>query len=276
MKLLPTTLGLITCCVLSGYAAEVTPQAGPTAEDAQGAPEKIWDLYSQAFEPTRNLRGPEASAQRAEALAQVMTNHQPMALIRLSPVQRPGRSKVVGVHGIRMAEGSASMAAPLVMVLRYTYELDPQFPQNRIIIPEVLAYARFDYIDTMPQGGREVLLRELKERFGVVARWEQRRNLIMTLKKPAVSLHKHTEGDSAAGFKSKNVTMGALARELSKLLGVDVTDRTQLAGGYDFTLDARPGATSDEKKDAILDQLGLQLAPAPDSQPIEFLVIEKL
>ena len=171
------------------------------------------------------------------------------------------------------------MGTFLVEVLRYAYELgpNPKFPQNRIIVPEELASVRYDYIDTMPQG-RDALRQALKDKLGVVARREMRSNLILTVKKPASGLHKHTDGgsDGATDFRIRNATMGELASRLSKLLGVTVTDQTQLAGGYDFTLNLRPGSTTDEIKKAILDQLGLQLTPATDGQQVEFLVAEKL
>ncbi len=277
MKAFYKTLALIACCVLSGYTGEVTAQAGPSAEGTPAVSEEIWDLYAQAFERTCDLRGPEGSNQRVKTLAGVMTNHPPTALIRLSPVQRPGLSKP-GVRSLRIAQGSASMGAFLGQILRYACDLDRRFPQNRIIVPEDLASARYDYIDTMSQGGREVLQRALKEQFGVVARWEMRSNLVLSVKNPAIGLHKHAEGgdESAAGFTSKNMTMRDLAGRLSKLLGVDVADQTQLAGGYDFTLNLRPGATSDETRTAILSQLGLQLTPAANGQQVEFLVAEKV
>jgi uncharacterized protein (TIGR03435 family) len=272
MKMLHIAFGLITCCVLSSYAGDTATDAAGNTEAAQAVvPEKIWDMYSQVF--ARDLRGPE----RAVAFAQVMSNHPQLALIRLSPVQRPGLSVTGTLQGIRLPQGSVSMGAFLVQVLRYAYDLDPRFPQNRILVPEGLADARYDYIDTMPQGGREVLRLALNEQFGLVARQEIRMNLFLTVKEPAIGLPKHSEagGDTAAGFRSKNMTMGDVASRLSKLLGVDVTDKTQLPGGYDFTLNLRPSATTDEVKTAILDQLGLQLIPAAESEQVEFLIAER-
>ncbi len=233
----------------------------------------IWDRYSEVF--ARDLRG----QQLAEAFAQVMTNHSPVALIRLSPAQRPGRPPVGGrPSGIRLPEyGSVSMGAFLGQVLRYAYDLDPQFPQNRIIVPSDLAYARFDYIDTMLQGGREVLQQAIKEQFGVVARKEMRGNLVLTVKNPDAGLHKHSEanGDGAANFKSHNVTMSELAKGLAKYLGVKVTDQTGLTGGFDYSLDMPYPPTPDDIRKAVQDQLGLQLTPAKDGEQFEFLVAEK-
>ncbi len=166
----------------------------------------------------------------------------------------------------------------LVPVLRYAYDLDPRFPQNRIIVPGDLAYARYDYIDTMPQGGREVLRQALKKQFGLVAKREMRRNLVLAVKNPAAGLHKHSEagGDSTAEFTCHNVTMSALAKSLSKDLGVKVTDQTGLAGGFDYSLDAPYPPTPEDIRKAVEVQLGLQLTPAEDGQEIEFLVVDKV
>ena len=238
----------------------------------------IWDQYAEVL--ARDLRGPEHSNERAAAFAQVMTNHAPVAIIRLSPVQRPGRLPVGGrTSGIRLPEyGSVSMGVFLGEVLRYAYDLAPQFPYNRIIVPSDLAYARFDYIDTMPQGGREVLQQALKEQFGVTARREMRGDLVMTVKNPDAGLHKHSEtnGDDPANFKSHNVTMSDLAKGLAKFMGVSVTDQTGLAGGFDYSLDMPYPPTPDDIRKAVQDQLGLQLTPAQDSEQFEFLVARKL
>ena len=41
-------------------------------------------------------------------------------------------------------------------------------------------------------------------------------------------------------------------------------------------LEIAAGASPDEIKQAILDQLGLELTPAADKQQVEFLVVEKV
>jgi uncharacterized protein (TIGR03435 family) len=127
----------------------------------------------------------------------------------------------------------------------------------------------------MPQGGKEVLQRALKDQFGIVARQEMRKNLVMMVKNAAAAgLQKHTE-DGSTTNRSVNVTMAQVADQLSRLLGVEVTDQTGLAGGFDFTLSPRSPATED-LKEALLDQLGLELTPAADSPDIEFIVCEKV
>lgn len=276
MKILHLALGLMTCSALSGYAADAAaPAAGNPPAAAPAVPDRIWEMYSQVF--ARDLVGPEHASERAIAFARVMTNHPPIALIRLSPMLRPMRKAAGALQGIKLPGGSVSMGAPMAQVLRYAYDLAPGFPQNRILLPAGLDRGRYDYLDTMPQGGREVLQRAIKEQFGLVARRELRKNLVLTVKKAGAGLHRHsdTADDSAAAYRSRNISMAEVANRLSRLLGVDVKDQTQLAGGYDFTLKLRPGATPDEVKTAILDQLGLQLTPAADGQEVEFLVAER-
>jgi uncharacterized protein (TIGR03435 family) len=170
--------------------------------------------------------------------------------------------------------GHVAMGDYLAQVLRYTYDLGDQFPQNRIIVPADLVEARYDFIDTMPKGGKEALRQALKNQFGLVVRREMRPNLVLTVKNPAAGLHKHTDDVGSRTNRSINITMMQVANQFSKLLGVEVTDQTGLAGGFDFTLTPRSPAVEDIKT-AALDQLGLELIPAADNQQVEFLVVEK-
>ncbi|MGA3181789.1 MAG: TIGR03435 family protein [Verrucomicrobiota bacterium] len=236
--------------------------------------EKMWGEYAQAMA----ISGPTADG-AIHAAVQVMRNHPPMASIRLGqrrPLPGPrGGGRGGGIAGVGTAQGHIYMGAFLGQVIRYAYDLDPQFPQARIIVPLELQGERFDYVDTMPQGGKEVLQRALKDQFGIVARQEMRKNLVMMVKNAAAAgLQKHTE-DGSTTNRSVNVTMAQVADQLSRLLGVEVTDQTGLAGGFDFTLSPRSPATED-LKEALLDQLGLELTPAADSPDIEFIVCEKV
>jgi len=252
--------------------------AGATTPDpAAGA---LWKLYSQAM--AGGLRGPGA-----EAVIQVMTTHPPVALIRATGLQHPGGR---GTGSLGAGPGNISMGATLKDVLRYAYELGAGFPRDRIIVPAELAAARYDYVDTMRQGGREVLRRGLKDQFGLVARSEIREmdTLLMTVKNPdATGLAKHpdTEVGGGGGWSTqsgtgavtgKNLPMAMVANQLGELLGAAVLDQTGLAGGFDFKLTLPRAASPEDIKQAVLDQLGLELTPGADKQQVEFLVAEKL
>ena len=231
--------------------------------------DRVFDLYSQVF--AQGLRGQAA----AEAVAQAMKEHPPVALLRLSPVQRP--FQLGAPTSMRMPQGCVSMAAPLMIVLRYACDLDPQFPQNPIIVPAELEASRYDYVDTMKQGGRDALRKALKDQFGLAARRELRDNLVLTFKNAAPGLHKHTQqNDTRPGeYRTTNMPMADVAKRIGQLLGVTVTDQTGLVGGFDFTLNLTRPATTEDIKRAVSD-LGLELTPAPDNQAVEFLVVDKV
>jgi len=234
-----------------------------------GEVEKMWGEYSQAMA----ISGPTADG-AIRAAVQVMTNHPPMALLRVSrrrPMPGPGGGgRVAGIGGADITEGHIRMGAFVGEVLRYAYGLAPAFPQNRIIAPLELQRERFDYVDTRPQGGKEVLQRALKDQFGIVARREKRENLVLIVKNPAlIGPRRHADGDD------KSVaTIAQLAKMLKQHLGVEITDQTGLVGEFDLHMSG--AQTPDEIKAAVLDQLGLDLAPAGDHQPVEFLIAEKV
>jgi len=98
MKALSIALGLLTCGVLRCYAGDLATRGAANSEAAQAvAPERIWAMYAQEF--ARDLRGPERAAERVVAFTQAMTNHPPIALIRLSPLQRTGLKAMGTIQG---------------------------------------------------------------------------------------------------------------------------------------------------------------------------------
>ena len=52
--------------------------------------------------------------------------------------------------------------------------------------------------------------------------------------------------------------------------------RTAPGRGCDYELKYAKGASADQIKQTILDQLGLELTVSPQKQPMEFLVVEKV
>ena len=270
-KIKIAALAGIALLLASGTAIVAVKTMHP-ATPSPAVVEKIFGLYSQALA----LSDPPDEAS-TPAVIQVMTSHPPMALIRRSQARQPGQRPAFGtkrLSGLGTRQGHVELRAFLGEVIRYAYGLDPAFPQNRIIVPLELQSDHYDYVDTMPQGGKEVLQRALKDQFGVVARREMRGNLLLTMKNPAAGLRKHADDGSTPTDRTVNMTMPQLADKLSKLLGVEVTDQTGLAGGFDFTLHPRSPSVEDMKA-AVLDELGLELVPAADRQPIEFIVVEK-
>ena len=78
------------------------------------------------------------------------------------------------------------------------------------------------------------------------------------------------------GMTGNNQTMAMVANQIGELLGATVSDQTGLAGGFDFKLTLPRNASPEDIKQAILDQLGLELTPGADKHQVEFLVAEKM
>ena len=242
------------------------------------ANDSIWDQYYQALANATN------SEQTAQLVIQLMRSRPPMAVMRLTPeeLRRRAQLRIPGVRGQIGGWGNAvghfALGQGLRWVVVYAYNLDPtNYPTARIVIPPELESSRlsqYDYIDTIPHGGREKLQQALKDQFGLVVRREVRSNLMVRVKTPGAS-GLHLRGTAGNGFNASNMTMPALARELRRIFGVNVTDATGLTNSFDFTLDLPRPPTPDDLKHALENQLGLELAPAPDDPGVEFIVVEK-
>ena len=258
---------------------------GNTASDADAA--ALWDLYSQAV-ARGGFRGPPVGGPPVpNPLIKIMTSHPPVALIRPTGLQNPGR---VGTGSMGSSVGNIAMGATLKEVLAYAYNVGFGFPRTRIIVPPELEGSRYDYIDTMRQGGREELQRALQDQFGLVARREMRAMdaLVLTVRNPdAAGLTKHADSQGGGGggsrsssgrggFSGNNAPSAMMASQIGDLLGVTVLDQTGLSGSFDFNLSLPRNATPDDIKAAVLDQFGLALTPATDQQQVEFLVAEKV
>lgn len=244
----------------------VTIHAAQTAAQKAEAPNML-DECRQLF--AKGLRGPKLR----DAIAQLMNRHRPVAFIQLS---KAGRGELLGkTTGMTTGEGRVQIGVSLVEVLRYAYDLGERFPQNRIVLPTDLVYSRYDYIDTKKQGGRDILRQELNDRMAIVARRETRKNLLMIVgDKSAPGLHRHNNSEGEGEFKVKNATMSQLAGSLSRIFCVTITDQTGLEGGFDYTLNAPYPRTVEDVKKAV-SQLGLELVPAPNSEDIDFLVVQE-
>ena len=77
-----------------------------------------------------------------------------------------------------------------------------------------------------------------------------------------------------------NLPLSTLVQYLETYFEMPVLDRTGLQGSFDFKLkwdlpkERHHNPDSDPLKEALLDQLGLELVPS--NMPIEMLVVEKV
>ena len=153
------------------------------------------------------------------------------------------------------------------------------------VVTADLPKGTFDYIASLPNGNTARLQEEVKRQFGVTARIESRESnvLALTVKNanaPGLKPATGSAGSSRAGrgeYSAKNQPLAGLVYFLSSNLGSPVIDRTGETGNFDFQLkwDATDAQQpkAEALKQALLDQLGLELVPG--AEPGKTLVIEK-
>jgi uncharacterized protein (TIGR03435 family) len=164
-------------------------------------------------------------------------------------------------------------------------------PPQRLVFSGATPQEKYDFAATLPKNATEALKRELKTRLGFVARRETRDSdtdvLVLKIKRPDAPQLKPTTGEMGnitgsgdpgrASFKCDNQLISTVASVLSQLLNAPVVDQTGLTGQYTFELVWKePGAKDPDHralKEALLDQIGLELAPG--RAPVEMLVVEK-
>jgi uncharacterized protein (TIGR03435 family) len=162
----------------------------------------------------------------------------------------------------------------------------------RTIFPDGLPPAKYDFIANLPSGNPAALQKEIKRQFGLTGRRETREMDVLLLKirnsglsglKPADPhrLDRNTSSSSrwGTGYCSlRNQTLPGLAGFLEGRFEIPVIDQTSLTSPFDIDLKwdetnwQRPHLES--LKQALLDQLGLELVPGRES--IEVLVVEKV
>jgi len=161
------------------------------------------------------------------------------------------------------------------------------FPTN--LLPE-LKYQDYDFMASLPQGNEAALQGAVKQKFGVVATPETRETgaWLLEVKTPnAPGLKPARDGATRAvsrrgwHYTMLNLSLADFATNvIEPLTDLPVIDQTGLPGGFDLDLDFKGAPTPDtpanfrgQWKQALLDQLGLELVPT--NLPVEMLVVEK-
>jgi uncharacterized protein (TIGR03435 family) len=160
------------------------------------------------------------------------------------------------------------------------------FAYTRTIFPSDMPREHFDVMGTLPNGSKESLKNELKQRFGLTTHRETREMDVLLLKvknsnPPNLKVHgpNNTFSSWRGGDQEitiENEQLNGFFGNIETTLGQPVLNQTGLNGRYDVHLKwrRRPGETdNDAYKRALLEQLGLELVPS--REPIEMLVVEK-
>jgi uncharacterized protein (TIGR03435 family) len=165
------------------------------------------------------------------------------------------------------------------------------FPRGRVRFAADEPTNCFDFVATLPQGSREALQRWLKTRLDLVGRRETNDLDVLLLRvsranapglQPAIpGMNDEYEKPGVLHASDEAMDTGAprfegLAGYLERYFKMPVIDQTGLTQHFSIhmTWQEENGHRNPEGlKQALLDQLGLELAPA--NMPIETLVVEK-
>jgi uncharacterized protein (TIGR03435 family) len=175
------------------------------------------------------------------------------------------------------------IGAPIKEVLQAAYGYTAS---ARIIFPAELPQGRYDFIANLPAGSEAALQQEIQRKFGLTGKVETRERdvLLLTVKSSRAPGLKPTAGhgssdDSAIGpghCSGPHLSLASLAGLLESYFQVPVIDQTGIAASFDVNLtwdEEEYQKNPDGLKQALLDQLGLELVPA--NMPIEMLVVSK-
>ena len=174
-------------------------------------------------------------------------------------------------------------------IVRVAYGCRP----GRIFFADTEPRERYDFISTLPQASGAALQAELKRKLGFVGHRETRDTDVLVLKvrksnapglKPP-TFFGHSDGCSRGHYYCDNAPLSSnsgyypgITRFLEEYFEMPVIDQTGLTQNYhiDLKWNERWGQdpNHDALKQAMLDQLGLELVPG--REPVEMLVVEKV
>lgn len=213
----------------------------------------------------------------------------PVALLR------PTRNAMTGTNGKLIPLGGASMCMvtpsgrmlalnmDLGFLLRFAY--DNARVDRQLIWEEEEPTNRFDAIYTLPSGSQGKLQQLIRKDTGWTVGLEDKEAIVMALKvktpgAPGLKSSGQTRGSTRGGPGGESyqgASMAFVARILSRELQVPVLDQTGLTGRFDFQLNSDFSMKSlEEKKQFVLNQLGLDLVPTDKKQAIKVLVAQKV
>lgn len=166
---------------------------------------------------------------------------------------------------------------------------------GRVAFPDGEPQEKYDFISTLTDGTEEALQSEITKTLGLTARWEtvETNALVLKVANPdapglkQASLSPDEYGDLRHGhihcFGEKlswtpRMPPWGLTKYLEIVFQVPVVDQTEF-NWFCFNIDLRwkvksdPSANQEALKQAMLEQLGLELVPT--NMPVEILVVEK-
>lgn len=196
--------------------------------------------------------------------------------VKILPTKFADWGNAMGASGNRWV----AIGRPIKMFIAYAYDWLP----GRIVFDSGDPEKRYDMIASLPRGSAEALRREIKDKLHLVGHPETRDTDVLLLKvsRPKARGLKPPSGwelqDPWGHFTCDNQTIStdrfselSLAMELEFIFDKPVIDETGLT--QKFNIDLKWKGDKNALKQALLDQLGLELVPG--NMPVEMLVVEK-
>ena len=163
------------------------------------------------------------------------------------------------------------------------------FSETRSVFKDALPEDKFDLLLTLPNKPKEALREKLKSHFGILAHREKLPTDVFYLRvknqnvagiKPAKGGNQMWSGNSSANSveeKATDIPFRNMYGFFEGRLNKPIIDQTGLKGSFDIHLKWQwDNSTSETEsfKQALLDQLGLELVPSREQ--IEMLVVERV
>ena len=215
------------------------------------------------------------------------------SLVEILPTKFP--APVDTLNGGSRGDNWIGVGQSVFPIVRIAYDWRP----GRILFADPQPKERYDFISTLRQGSGIALQAELKRKLGLVGHRETRDTDVLVLKvrrsnapglEPPTNGHTgHTRKDyyycdneplsiDSGGASSGGYSAMPITSFLESYFGTPVIDQTGLTQHFhiDLKWNERSGDDPDHDalKQALLDQLGLELVPS--NMPIEMLVVEKV
>ena len=203
------------------------------------------------------------------------------------PTKSAQRSRKNGFGGmVWIADGRVyGLNAPIEEMLRVANVDYGSVSQSRTVLNVEIPTNRYDFFTNPPKGSKSALRLEIKRKLGVAGRFETIETNVLFLKvrypdaaglKPSVSKNGSTS-DGNGSIRMARATTDNLAVVMENYFKIPVINQTGLTNNFD--IDLKWNETNwqhpnlDGLKQALLDQLGLELVPG--REPVEMLIIEK-
>ena len=216
------------------------------------------------------------------------------SLVEILPTKFP--APVDTLNGGSRGDNWIGVGQSVFPIVRIAYDWRP----GRILFADPQPEERYDFISTLRQGSGIALQAELKRKLGFVGHREMRDTDVLVLKvrrsnapglKPPTNGHTdHTRKDyyycdneplsiDSGGASSGGYSAMPITSFLEGYFGTPVIDQTGLTQHFHIDLKweelgKQRDPDHEALKEALLDQLGLELVPT--NMPVEMLVVERV